>query len=427
MTFFSSGRTARPNGRLGTASAGLPFLLVVSLIIVGCARPASDGAATRPSVTSVTTALPIERDVQDYEEFTGRLASQYSVEVRARVTGYLDKIAFQDGAEVKAGDPLFVIDPRPFKAANDSAVALIAVKKASSSYREAEFNRDKELVARNAASRSEFDRSAAAYEEAKALVTSAEAEAEITKLNLDFTEIRAPINGVVSDRKVDVGNLVIADQTLLTSIVSVDPLYVNFDVDERRLLRINQEVRSGKIRLVDDIRIPIELALDNETGFPHPGTIDFADNQIDANTGTIRLRAVVPNPLPQKGKRTLIAGMFARVRVPLGEPHPSVLIAEQAIGSDQGRKYVYVVDGSKKVQYRPIRVGRSSGGLVVVDEGLKPGEAIIVAGLQRVRPGAVVEATTVEMQSFASGGSAPPAEKPASPASTPAATPPATN
>lgn len=405
----------------------LRYLAALLALFIGCARPTNDGPASRPSVTSVTTALPIERNVQDYEESTGRLASQYAVEVRARVTGYLDKIAFQDGAELKAGDLLFVIDPRPFKAANDSAVALIAVKKASASFREAEYNRDKELVARNAASRSEFDRAAAAYEEAKALVTSAEAEAEVTKLNLGFTEIRAAIDGVVSDRKVDVGNLVIADQTLLTSIVSVDPLYVNFDVDERRLLRINQQVRSGQIRLVDDIRIPVEVALDNETGFPHRGTIDFADNRIDSNTGTIRLRAVVPNPLPPKGRRTLVPGMFARIRMPLGEPHPALLIAEQAIGSDQGRKFVYIVDATKKVQYRPIRVGRSSGGLVVVDEGLKPGEAIVVAGLQRVRPGAMVETNTVEMQSFTTGNAAAVAEPPAATPPAPAAKPTATN
>ncbi|MCE9608164.1 MAG: efflux RND transporter periplasmic adaptor subunit [Planctomycetia bacterium] len=407
---------------------------------LGCNKPPG-AAPSGPTATLVTAALPLQREVQDYEDYTGRVAAQYSVDLRARVTGYLDKIEFQDGTEVKAGALLFVIDRRPFKAANDSAVALVAVKKAASAFRDAEFKRNQELIKKSAVSQSEFDQSAAAFEEAKAMVSSSEAESEITKLNLNFTEIHAPIAGVVSNRKLDIGNLVVADQTLLTSIVSVDPVYVNFDVDERRLLRIQQEVREGRIKLVDGIHIPIELGLDNEIGFPHPGTIDFADNQIDANTGTIRLRAVVPNPLPSVGKRKLVPGMFARVRVPLGEPRNAVLIAEQAIGSDQGQKFVYVVDAAKKVQYRRVRVGRSERGLVVVEEGLKAGEPIIVAGVQRVRPGSAVDTNMVEMQTFAidaptspSGKSeaavpTPPAPTPtstATPAAAPVSTPTAT-
>lgn len=377
-----------------------PLLLLLACTL-GCAPKPDGKAAGGPLAAAVTTALPIERDVQDYEDFTGRVAAQYSVEVRARVTGYLDKIEFQDGAEVKVDDLLFVIDRRPFQAASDGATAMVAVKTAAAAFRDAEFKRNQELIAKNAVSKSEFDQSAAAFEEAKAMVTSSKADETLAKLNLGFTEIRAPIAGLTSSRKLDIGNLVVADQTLLTSIVSVDPVYVNFDVDERRLLRVQQEVREGRIKLVDGIRIPIELGLDNEPGFPHAGMIDFSDNQIDAGTGTIRLRAVVPNPLPTVGKRKLVPGMFARVRVPLGEPHKAVLIAEQAIGSDQGQKFVYVVDSEKKVQYRRVRLGRSERGLVVVEEGLKGGEPIIVAGLQRVRPGSTVEASTVEMRSFA--------------------------
>jgi len=377
-----------------------PLLLLLACTL-GCAPKPDGKAAGGPSAATVTTAMPIERDVQDYEDFTGRVAAQYSVEVRARVTGYLDKIEFKDGAEVKVDDLLFVIDRRPFQAASDGATAMVAVKTAAAAFRDAEFKRNQELIAKNAVSKSEFDQSAAAFEEAKAMVTSSKADETLAKLNLGFTEIRAPIAGLTSSRKLDIGNLVVADQTLLTSIVSVDPVYVNFDVDERRLLRVQQEVREGRIKLVDGIRIPIELGLDNEAGFPHEGMIDFSDNQIDAGTGTIRMRAVVPNPLPTVGKRKLVPGMFARVRVPLGEPHKAVLIAEQAIGSDQGQKFVYVVDSEKKVQYRRVRLGRSERGLVVVEEGLKGGEPIIVAGLQRVRPGSTVEASTVEMQSFA--------------------------
>jgi multidrug efflux system membrane fusion protein len=409
-------------------------LLFALLGLVGCS-PQPEGQASSVPPTLVNTAVPIERSVQDYEDYTGRVAAQYSVEVRSRVTGYLDKIEFQDGAEVKEGDLLFVIDRRPFQAASDSAKALVAVKKAASAFRDAEFKRNQELISKNAVSKSEFDQSAAAFEEAKAMVASAEAEAEMAKLNLDFTEIYARISGVVSNRKLDLGNLVVADQTLLTSIVSVDPMYVYFDVDERRLLRIQQEVRDGRIKLAEDGRIPVEVGLDDETGFPHPGTINFIDNRLDAQTGTIRLRALVPNPKPEVGKRKMLADMNARVRVPLGEPRPSVLIAEAAVGSDQGRKYVYVVDAAKTVQQRWVRLGRSERGLVVVEEGLKPGETVIVAGVQRVRPGVVVTTNGVEMQSLAatplpSAGAKAPAngspaapQPPAAPSAVPSATP----
>lgn len=412
-------------------------LLLALVLLVGCGPATDAGSSPGAPPTLVNTAVPIERSVQDFEDYTGRVAAQYSVDLRARVTGYLDKIEFQDGAEVKEGDLLFVIDRRPFQAASDSAKALVAVKKAASAFRDAEFKRNQELISKNAVSKSEFDQSAAAFEEAKAMVTSAEAEAEIAKLNLDFTELRAPITGVVSNRKLDLGNLVIADQTLLTSIVSVDPMYVYFDVDERRLLRIQQEVRDGRIKLAEDGRIPVLIGLDDETGFPHPGTINFIDNKLDAKTGTIRLRAVVPNPKPEVGKRKMLADMNARVRVPLGEPRPSVLIAEAAVGSDQGRKYVYVVDAGKKVKQRWVRLGRSERGLVVVEDGLKPGETIIVAGMQRVRDGVVVTPNGVEMQSFDSappqsatakaattgGPVAPQLPAPQTPTGTPAAAP----
>jgi len=397
----------------------------------GC-KPADSGRGAAPPATKVTTAVPLVRDVQEYEDSTGRVTAQYSVELRSRVTGYLDDIKFQDGADVEKGALLFLIDRRPFKAADDNAKAMVAVKKASSAYRDAEFKRNQELIAKNAVSKSEFDQSAAAFEEAKALVDSALAQAESAKLNLDFTEIRAPIAGMLSNRKLDIGNLVVADQTLLTTIVSVDPVYVYFDVDERRMLRIQQEVRDGRIKLAEDGRIPTQIGLDNETGFPHPATMDFIDNQLDPTTGTIRMRAVVPNAKPAVGKRKFAPGMFARVRVPMGDPHSAILITEQAIGSDQGRKFVYVVDSEKKVQYRPVTLGRSERGLVVVDSGVQAGEAVIVAGVQRVRPGIAVETSSVEMQTFetaapqAKAKPAEPATATAAPTASPSATVPAT-
>lgn len=407
--------------------------LVVAACLLGCKPGADANRSAAPPATKVTTAVPLVRDVQEYEDSTGRVTAQYSVELRARVTGYLDEIKFQDGADVEKGALLFVIDRKPFQAAEDNAKAMVAVKKASSAFRNAEFKRNQELIAKNAVSKSEFDQSAAAFEEAKALVDSAEAQAVSAKLNLDYTEIRAPIAGMLSNRKLDIGNLVVADQTLLTTIVSVDPVYVYFDVDERRMLRIQQEVREGRIKLAEGNRIPTQIGLDNEQGFPHPATMDFIDNQLDPTTGTIRMRAVVPNAKPAVGKRKFAPGMFARVRVPLGDPRSAILITEQAIGSDQGRKFVYVVDTEKKVQYRPVTLGRSERGLVVVESGVQAGEAVIVAGVQRVRPGITVETTTVEMKTFelaapavkakTDEAAAPPPTAGAAPTATPTASP----
>lgn len=385
--------------------------LVVAACFCGCKPSADANRSSAPPLTKVSTAVPLVREVQDYEDSTGRVTAQYSVELRARVTGYLDDIKFQDGADVEKGALLFVIDRKPFKAADDNAKALVAVRKASSAYRDAEFKRNQELIAKNAVSKSEFDQSAAAFEEAKAMVESSLAQAESAKLNLDFTEIHAPISGMLSNRKLDVGNLVVADQTLLTTIVSVDPVYVYFDVDERRMLRIQQEVRDGRIKLAADGRLPMTVGLDNETGYPHAAMLDFIDNQLDPTTGTIRMRAVVPNPKPAVGKRRFAPGMFARVRTPLGDPRSALLITEQAVGSDQGRKFVYVVDSEKKAQYRPVTLGRSERGLVVVESGLQAGDAVIVAGVQRVRPGIMVEANSVEMKTFETAAP-PPKAKP---------------
>jgi RND family efflux transporter MFP subunit len=379
-------------------------------LLAGC-KPESALVAPAGPVP-VTVAVPIARQVQDYEEFTGRVAAKESVDIHSRVTGYLDRIGFKDGAEVKQGDLLFVVDRRPFQAIYDNAMAHIALSKANLAFREAELARNKDLVKTAAVSGSEYDQSAAAAGEARASVTAAEASAESAKLNLGFTEIRAPIQGIISNTNITRGNLVVADQTILTNIVSDDPMYVKFDADERRILRIQQDVREGRIKESPGAEIPVEMGLDIERGYPHQGVIDFADNQIDQATGTIQVRGVFPNPLPAKGRRVLIPGMFGRVRVPLGEPRKAVLIAEQALGSDQGQKYVFVVDKKKEVQYRRVKTGRSDAGLRVIEDGLQPGEEVMVGGLQRVRPGMSVEAKLVDMASFSTAEP----EKPGAPA-----------
>jgi len=393
-------------------------------LLAGCTGQARPDAP--PPVVQVTVALPIQRDVVDYEDFTGRTEAVESVEIRARVTGYLDRILFEEGAEVKKDAPLFVIDPRPFKADYDRDVAQVAVREANLTYREAELARGKLLVAQKAMSQSNFDEIVAAYGEAAAAVTAAKANTEGAKLNLDFTAIASPIDGRISRAAVTRGNLVKADVTLLTTVVSVDPMYVYFDMDEPTILRVQQSIREGKIKAKDPSKIPVMMGLGNEAGFPHEGTIDFADNRLDPGTGTIRVRGVFTNPKPAVGSRVLLPGLFCRVRVPLGDPYPAILVAERALGSDLGQKYVLVVDDKNEVQYRTVQVGRLDSGLRVILVGLQAGERVIVTGLQRVRPGAKVEAKVVQMGDFAApaGPEAMPALKPAiKPEATPEARP----
>ena len=317
------------------------------------------------------------------------------------MTGYLDRVEFTEGGEVKKGDLLYVIDPRPFQATCDRVTAQIGVAEANLVYRKAELARNKELVGPKVITLSEFDQSTAAHGEAVASVTATKADLETARLNLSFTEIRSPIDGKISKTKVTKGNLVNADQTLLTTIVSVDPMYVYFNADEHMLLRLLAEERQGKLKVDGHSTMEVYVGLANEEGFPHRGTIDFADNRVDSGTGTIEVRGVLPNPLPAKGSRVLLPGLFVRIRVPLGDPHKAVLVAEQALGTDQGQKYVLVVDDKNVVQYRRVKLGRLEAGLRVIEEGLRGGERVMVAGLQRVRPGSVVQPEQVKMDSFA--------------------------
>jgi RND family efflux transporter MFP subunit len=373
----------------------------------------------------VTIAQPLIRDVQNFEDFTGRVSARETVEIRARVTGYLEKIHFEEGKEVRSGETLFTIDPRPFQAVFDSASAQIELRKANLAFQEAEFRRNEELVKTKAVSVSEFEKSAASREQARASVAAATSETEAARLNLEFTGILARFDGIIGRSQIDEGNLVIADQTVLTTLVSVDPMQVLFDVDERRLLRIQKEVREGKLQDRRPGVIPVEIALDNDEGFPHRGTIDFIDNQLDPATGTIQLRGLFPNPMPERGKRVLTPGLYARVRIPMARVNDAVLIADQALGSDQGQKFVYVIDAQDEVQYRRVTVGKAEFGLRVVESGLKAGERVIVGGLQRVRPGAKVTAKSVEMSTFATAGwDAPlPNYNDVTPAAEPVATP----
>jgi RND family efflux transporter MFP subunit len=363
--------------------------------LAGCADAPAKMPPPKPPVVMV--AEPVIREVTDYEEgLVGQTAAVQMVEVRARVNGYLHKVNFKDGDEVKEGAVLFEIDPRPYDAEVARTEAAVGLSEARYKRLEADLKRARSLAARQAIGREELDKVVGDFAEAGASVEIAKANRDLAKLNRSFAEVTAPISGRLSRRMVDPGNLVRTDETILTSIVSLDPMYVYFDVDERTLLRIRRLIAEGKIKSRTQARIPIFAALADEEGFPHKGIIDFSENRVDPNTGTLRVRAVIDNPAP----RVFSPGLYMRVRLPVGNPHESLLVAEQALGTDQGQKFLYVVKPGKDkegkdvpnvAEYRPVSVGALHDGLRVVTEGVEPGEKIIVSGLQRLRPGIAVD------------------------------------
>ena len=349
----------------------------------------------------VTVSVPVERSVVDYEEFTGRTRSPKAVEIRARVNGYLAKICFTDGAEVKKDEVLFQIDPRPYEAALENAKGQVAMYEAKMVPLEADVARAKKLAPQQAISATDYDKILGDAAANQASLQSAKAARDVAALDVGFTKIIAPIDGKISRALITEGNLVTADTTLLTTIVSVDPMYAYFDVAESKLLELEQCVRDGKLKLRGREKIPVEMGLGQAEDFPYRGVINFADNRVDPGTGTIQLRGEFPNPLPPRGDRVLMPGLFVRLRVPLGPPHAAQLVAEQALGTQLSQRYVLLVDDKNTVQYRRVEIGKLEGGLRVIETGLKPGEAVIVAGLQRVRPGVVVEPKRVDMETFA--------------------------
>jgi RND family efflux transporter MFP subunit len=368
------------------------LLVVVISTVAGCGSNAPPVAETPPP--PVTVSQPLAREVIDQDDYEGRIAAVQTVEVRARVRGYLIKVNFQDGQMVKEGDLLFEIDPRPYKAALDATEAQKAAAEASLKFAKAEYERTRRLVATNAASREELEVWTGKQAIATADVQKAEAGIEQAKLDLDFTKITAPIIGKTSRTQVTVGNLVNASggETLLTTIVTVDPMYVYFDVDERALLRYRREFRKGKADdkspepSLKELNIPVYVSLEGEAGYPHTGVLDFADNRVNPSTGTIQVRGVLPNPT-----RILDAGMRARVRIPVSDPHKSLMVTERAVGNDQGRKFLYVVNDQNVVERREVKLDRVVDGLQIIGGGLKPDDWVIVNGIQRVRDGLKVD------------------------------------
>ncbi len=373
---------------------GSALVFALCLGIVGCTT-APDGAPPGAPI-SVPVSYPVEQKVTDYKDFTARIAAVDSVEVRAHVWGYLQKVNFKEGALVQKGDVLFELDPRPYEALLNQAQAKVRQDEAQLKYDDAELERNLKVLQSKALSRSELDKSVSAKEVDLANIAADQAQVKARELDLRYTKVTAPVSGRVSRYVVTVGNLIQSgDQgggTLLTTIVSVDPMYAYFDVDEQTNQRVQGLFREGTAMSADEAAWPVSLGVATETGFPHQGTINFVDNQVNPKTGTISVRAVFANK-----DGALAQGYFARVRVPVSRPRQAVLVTERALDNDQGQKILYVVNDKNEVVSRPVLVGQMHDGLRTIENGLKPGERVIVKGLQQVRPGVTVEPKLVAL------------------------------
>jgi RND family efflux transporter MFP subunit len=370
----------------------LSVLAVVSATLSACARNEAAQSAAAPPPPQVTVAQVLSKPVTEFDEFTGRFEAIDRVEIRPRVSGYISSLNFTEGSEVKKGDVLFVIDQRPYAAELKHAQAQLAQAKSQLALAKSEKARATNLLAQHAISQEEFDTRSSGDEQAEASVQLAEANLDTAQLNMTYTRVTAPINGRVSRANVTLGNLVTSGQTQMTTVVSLDPIYVRFDGDEQAYLRYVKAAKDRAAAGSKEVVSPVLVGLADEAGYPHPGVIVFLDNEVDPQTGTIRTRAKLDNH-----DRAFTPGLFARVRLMGDKKYDALLINDSAVGTDQTVKYVLVVGADNKVEYRPVKLGPVIDGLRVVREGLKVNETIVVNGLQRVKPGAPVAPQRVAM------------------------------
>jgi RND family efflux transporter MFP subunit len=381
--------------RVRVASPSFWLVVCVTVLIAnGCQKSSPPPPAAVPTVT---VAKVISKDVIEWDEYTGRTDAIESVDIRPRVSGYLEMIGFRAGDIVDKGDLLFEIDPRPYQATLDQAKGQLEQAQAQKKLNDANFARAQELIERNVTAKSDYDNAVAQKNGSDAQVSTAQAAVEAAQLNLDFTKVTAPITGRISRELVTVGNLVQADTTVLTNIVSVDPVYAYFNVDANSVEKYVQHIREGDLQDARKSKVSIYMKLESERGFPHEGYIDFINNQFTASTGTLQIRGVFGNP-----DGFIEPGQFVLVRVAGTPKHQAVLVSDRAIGSDQGQKFVFVVDNQGTVRSQPIVTGPIVDGLRIVRSGLKGDEQVIVAGTLNARPGGKVKMETADMNSFAS-------------------------
>jgi multidrug efflux system membrane fusion protein len=373
------------------------------LSMAGCGKTGGSAQSTPPPQVSVAQVL--EKRVKDWDEFTGRLQAVETVEIRPRVSGYIDKVAFTEGSLVKRGDLLFVIDPRPYQAEYDRAAADVKRYKTALELARIELVRVQRLKESGAVSEEELDERKSTVAQAEANVAGSQAALEAASLNLNFTQVTSPIAGKASRAEVTRGNLVTGGSnggTLLSSVVSMDPIYLYFDADEQSYLRYTQTAHSGVGPGSNDAQNHVQIGLANEEGFPHAGAVDFVDNQLNPQTGTIRARAVLQN---KNGQFT--PGLFARVQLLVSGEYSAILIEDRAVNTDQSQKYVLLLGANNQIEYRKVKLGRVIEGLRIVREGLKPGDVIVVNGAQRVHPGVTVAPQRVTMGADGTASAAP--------------------
>jgi RND family efflux transporter MFP subunit len=374
-----------------------PMKWTILLSMLGLLALEGCGKAPPPpqGPPDVTVAKVISKRIKDWDEYTGRFQAVDTVEIRPRVSGYIEQVLFREGQAVKKDDVLVIIDPRPYQADYDRAKAQLELAKSQQELAKLEAARVQKLKDSGAVSREELDERLSNLNQQQASVSAAKAALDNAALQLSFTKVRAPFDGRASRAEVTRGNLVTGGNnggTLLSTIVSVDPIYVYFEGDENAYLRYNELARQGQRQSSRDARNPVRVGLANEQGFPHEGYMDFVDNQLDVHTGTIRARAVLEN------KQSLFTpGMFARVQLLGSGEYDAILIEDRAVGTDQSQSFVLVLVADNKLEYRAIQPGRIVDGLRIVRQGLKPDDVVVVSGLQRVKPGAQVKPNMTTM------------------------------
>jgi RND family efflux transporter MFP subunit len=375
--------------------AGIAIYVTLLMTIAGCKKPVAPPAPPPPAVT---VAKPIEREVIEWDEYDGRLAAAEMVELRARVSGFIDKAEFDEGAIVKAGQVLFVIDARPFEAELAKAQADVARARAQEAYTANDYRRLEGLRPTGGASEFEVETAKQKWREAQAEIAAGEAQVRVAQLNVEWCRVTAPISGRISRKNVTAGNLITGGgtgqgtATVLTTITSIDPIYAYMDVDEQSVLKYQRLAREGKRASARQSRVPIFMGLASEEGFPHEGVVDFVDNRIDAETGTQRARGIFANP-----NGYLTPGMGVRLRVPGSGRYRTLLVPDAAVGLDQNQHYLLLVKPDDTVERHNIEPGALFGRLRSIPEGLGPDDRVIVNGLQKARPGAKVAATVTEI------------------------------